>query len=281
MRYEELNWNSKDGVALFARHWQPAGEAVGVVCLVHGIGEHSGRYPHVAAALTDAGYAVLAADTRGHGQSGGPRGHFPTYDAVMDDIALLLGQGAGRYPGKPCFLYGHSLGGNLVLTYLLRRRPELPGAIATSPLILPTFDPPAWKIAAAQVFYRLRPGMIFSNEIDTSGLSHDPAVGEVYLADPLNHNKVSARLGVEMLEAGRQILAQAERFPPMPLLLVHGTGDQITSHRATEQFAARVPGEVTLKLWEGLAHETHNEPEKTETIAYLVSWLEAHTPKPV
>lgn len=278
MRYEELGWVAGDGVALFARHWQPAGEAVGVVCLVHGIGEHSGRYPHVAAVLTDAGYAVLAADTRGHGRSAGPRGHFPSYDAVMDDIALLLEQGASRYPGQPCFLYGHSLGGNLVLTYLLRRRPVLNGAIATSPLILPAFDPPAWKLAAGQVVYRVRPGMVFSNEIDTSGLSHDPAVGAAYLADPLNHNKVSARLGVDMLEAGRQILAQAGQFPPVPLLLVHGTGDQITSHTATEQFAARVPGEVTLKLWDGLAHETHNEPAKDEVIAFLVDWLKEHTP---
>ena len=133
MRHIDTNWTSADGLPLVGRCWEPAGEPRAVVCLVHGLGEHSGRYAHVAAALNDAGYAVLACDKRGHGRSGGKRGHTPSYEALMTDIDLLLAQAEQRFPGKPRFLYGHSLGGNEVLNYALRRKPDLAGVVATSP----------------------------------------------------------------------------------------------------------------------------------------------------
>ena len=122
MQHIEFTQQTPDGVQFYFQGWQPETPPKAVVCLVHGLGEHSGRYAHVAAALNDAGYALLGFDLRGHGKSGGPRGHTPSYDTLMDDIGRLLAEAAQRYPGQPQFLYGHSLGGNLVLNYALRRK---------------------------------------------------------------------------------------------------------------------------------------------------------------
>src|SRR5512142_2733677 len=133
MEIKEWSWKSSDGLDMYARQWAPSGTVKSSVVLVHGLGEHSARYDHVAAALGEGGVALLGFDLRGHGRSGGLRGHTPSYEALMDDITVFLGQAESRYPGLPRFLYGHSLGGNLVLNYTLRRKPTLHGVIATGP----------------------------------------------------------------------------------------------------------------------------------------------------
>src|SRR5512137_2011524 len=149
MQHIEFTQQALDDVQFYFQGWQPETPPKAVVCLVHGLGEHTGRYAHVAAALNDAGYALLGFDLRGHGKSGGPRGHTPTYDALMDDIGRLLAEAGQRYPGQQQFLYGHSLGGNLVLNYALRRKPGLAGVIATSPALRPATPLPGWKQSLA------------------------------------------------------------------------------------------------------------------------------------
>ncbi len=282
MSHIEFTKHSPDHLEFYFQGWEPESQPKAVVCLVHGLGEHSGRYAHVAAALNEAGYALLGFDLRGHGKSGGKRGHTPTYEALMDDIARLLDEAAARYPGLPRFLYGHSLGGNLVLNYALRRlvtpsaaerSRRVSGVIATSPAIrLPKPLPPL-QVALARVMNRLYPALQMPNGLALDGLARDPEVIRAYTADPLVHNKISVRLAIEMLAAGEWALAHAAEFP-LPLLLVHGTADILTSAQASAEFAARVPaGRCTLKLWEGFYHETHNEPEKAEVLAYIVDWL--------
>jgi acylglycerol lipase len=154
----EWNWKTKDQSNMFARGWSPDGQPKGVVCLVHGLGEHVGRYEHVGAALTNAGYALLGYDLRGHGRSDGQRGHIPDFQSLMDDIADFLEQASQRYPGKPIFLYGHSLGGNLVLNYGLRVHPRINGVIASSPWLKLPVEPPASKIALAKLMVNIMPG---------------------------------------------------------------------------------------------------------------------------
>lgn len=278
MRHIDTNWTSADGLPLVGRCWEPAGEPRAVVCLVHGLGEHSGRYAHVAAALNDAGYAVLACDKRGHGRSGGKRGHTPSYEALMADIDLLLAQAEQRFPGKPRFLYGHSLGGNEVLNYALRRKPDLAGVVATSPGLRTAFQPPALQLAAGRLMNRLWPAFTMPNGLEQAAVSRDPTVVAAYQADPLVHDRLSARLGMSLLESGEWAIAHAAEFP-VPLLLMHGTADRLTSVAASQEFAARAP-HCTLKLWEGLYHETHNEPEKAEVIGFVVSWLNATLDRP-
>ncbi len=272
MIHTDTNWASADGLALVGRCWEPEGEPRAVVCLVHGLGEHCGRYDHVAAALNEAGYAVLACDKRGHGRSGGKRGVIPSYEALMADIDLLLAQAEQRFPGKPRFLYGHSLGGNEVLNYALRRKPDLAGVISTSPGLRTAFQPPALQLAAGRLMNRLWPAFTLPNGLELAAISRDPAVVAAYQADPLVHDRLSARLGVSLLETGEWAIANAGQFP-LPLLLMHGTADRLTSHEASQAFASKAPT-CTLKLWDGLYHETHNEPEKQEVIGFVVDWLD-------
>ena len=261
------------GASLFARDWLPDGPPRAVVCLVHGLGEHSGRYQHVAERLAQASFAVSAVDLPGHGRSPGRRGH-ATFDGLLDTVDALLGAAASRWPDAPRFLYGHSLGGDVVLNHVLRRRPPLAGVVATSPLLLPMVPPPAWKLGLARVAARVWPTLTMANGLESGGLSHESAVVSAYVDDPLVHDLVSAALGDGMLAAGRWALEHAAEVP-VPLLLVHGTADRITDHEATRRFAAAAGDAVcTLRLWDGLYHETHNEPEWAEVLAFTISWLE-------
>jgi alpha-beta hydrolase superfamily lysophospholipase len=267
----EFGWKTTDNVQLYAQGWQPDSPQA-VIALVHGLGEHCGRYAHLAAFLNQAGYAVLAFDLRGHGKSEGARGYVASYAAVMDDIAHLLAEASQRYPNRPCFLYGHSLGGNLVLNYALRRRPKLTGVVSTSPALKTAFEPPAWKVTAAKVLCNVLPGLTMPNGLELAALSRDPQVIQAYSNDPLVHDKLSTRLGWDTLQNGLWALEHASEFP-LPLLLVHGEADRITSAQASREFAAKAGKCCTLKIWPGLYHETHNEPEKDQVFAYLLEWL--------
>ena len=272
MQHFEYEWQTEDGLQLYAQGWQPETEPKGVICLVHGLGEHSGRYAHLAAFLNQAGYALLTFDLRGHGKSEGQRGHTPSYEALMKDIARLLEEAAERYPDRPRFLYGHSLGGNLVINHALRRRLPLDGVIATGPALRTAFEPPAWKITLGKIMYNLWPTLSMSNGLDCQGLSRDPEVVRAYNDDPLVHDRLSARLGMDMLEAGLWALEHAAEFP-LPLLLMHGGADRLTSAQASREFAAQAGDVCTLKIWEGFYHEIHNEPEQRQVFEYLLEWL--------
>ena len=139
---EELNWKNQEGISLFACHW-PVDKPKAVISMVHGLGEHIGRYDHVARWFNQNQVAVVGHDHQGFGKSGGRRGHVSRLDSVLDDIDLALAEARNRYPDVPQFLYGHSLGGNLILNYTLRRKPVLTGVIATGPWIRLAFPAPA------------------------------------------------------------------------------------------------------------------------------------------
>jgi alpha-beta hydrolase superfamily lysophospholipase len=269
----EERWTAADGLTLFAQGWLPHGEPRAVACLVHGLGEHSGRFGHVAAHLCRAGYALMALDLRGHGRSGGPRGHSPGYDAILNDIGLLLAEAARRFPGRPLVLYGHSLGGALVLNYALRRKPEIAGVIASSPGLRPAVQPARWKVALGRAMRGAWPSLSLANGLEIEAISRDPEVVAAYRADPLVHDRVSVRLGTDILETGEWALAHAAEFP-RPLLLTHGDADRITSTAASRAFAAEAGARCALRIWECCYHEVHNEPEKEAFLAHLTAWLD-------
>lgn len=278
MSHIEFTGKTPDGQELYYQGWAPAGVPKACVCLVHGLGEHVGRYEHVAAALNEAGYAVLGFDQRGHGKTPGPRGVTPPFDRLMDDIGLLLDEAARRFPGRPRFLYGHSMGGTWVLNYAIRRKPAVSGVIATSPGLRTAFKPPAAKLLAGKVLYRLAPNFVLPNGLELEGISRDEVIVTAYKGDPLVHDKMSARLGLDVLQNGEWAIEHAAEFPPIPLLLVHGACDRLTSAPATEEFAGKVRAagktDCTLKLWPECYHETHNEPEKAQVIEYMIHWLD-------
>ncbi len=275
MTFQINGLTSTDGTALHATWWAPDdGAAKAVVAHVHGLGEHSGRHFHVARRLVDAGYAVDMVDLRGHGRSSGVRGNTPLSGA-MDDIDALLADARDRAPGLPVFLYGHSLGGMLVLNYALRRSPELAGIVATSSGLRSPVLEQRVKMTAAKALGRVLPWVAIPTGLDDSGLSRDPAVIEAYRADPYVHDKASLALGKDGAEGADYALAHAAELH-YPLLMIHGSADPVAYARGTEEFAGQVTGDVTVRIYDGLMHELHNEPEQDEVLADVVAWLDAH-----
>jgi acylglycerol lipase len=272
MEHFEFHLTTKDGLRLYAQGWEPIGEPQAVVCLIHGLGEHSGRYEHFARFLTNSGYSLFSCDLRGHGKSEGRRGYSPGLDAFSSDISLLLEQAKERHPGTPLVLYGHSMGGMLVLSYTFRHNVGCAAVIASGPLLRPGFEPPAWKVSMGKILRNLLPTMLMANEIDRNALSRDPEIVHAYNNDPLVHDRLSARLGIDMLEEGLWLLANVKETH-QPLLLMHGSDDRICSPQATMEFAQKAGNLCTLKIWEGFYHEIHNEPEKDLVFQYLLSWL--------
>ena len=274
MTASELSISSVDGKQLFTREWKPNRETRAVITLIHGLGEHSGRYDHVAAALNAAGYAVMAPDLRGHGHTEGIRGHIPSYEIAMEDIRCATEEAGRHYPALPQFLYGHSLGGNLVLYYLLTRKPALRGAIVTSPGLAPGTPVTGLKLAAARLMYRVIPAFTMANGLDMTGLSRDPTVSQRAKADPDYHSQVSARLGLDAINQGAWI--QNQKGPvPIPLLLMQGSADRVVNLAATRRFAGNITGDVTYKEWDGWFHELHNEPGQAEVFQTIITWLDA------
>jgi len=276
MRHSEFEIKAEDGIILFAREFLPETECVGVVCLVHGLGEHAGRYSNVADLFTQEGFAMFAVDLRGHGKSQGRRGHSPSYDTLLDDIARLLEESERTFPGKPVFLYGHSLGGNLVLNYVLRRRPSLAGVVVTSPWLRLTLEPPAYLIGIARGLAKIWPEFIQSNGLNAKYLSSDPDIVLGYEQDSLVHARISVRMFVEVTRAGRWAVDHSSQFS-LPLLLMHGSGDRITSAFASQEFALGAGKNCTFKLWEGFFHELHNELKKEQVLKEMLSWLKDKT----
>jgi acylglycerol lipase len=273
MKTFESSWTDQQGLKFYSKGWEPDVAPKAVVALVHGHGEHIGRYAHVAETFTKAGYAVMGFDLRGHGQSGGPRGHTPSIAAFMQDIDLFLEHVRARYPRLPVFLYGHSIGGALVLNYGLRRKPDVKGVIATSPALHTEPEKHPEKVVLAKVLGGLLPTVAISTGLQTSMLSHDPQVEQAYVHDPLVHDRVSLAFGKIMLEANQWALQHASEFT-LPLLLVHGTEDQLAFPSSSQEFAAALGNRATLVLWKGLYHETHNELNKAEVLRTNIQWMD-------
>jgi len=263
------------GVKLFRRSWLPEGEACAAVALVHGYAEHSGRYDWAATRLAEAGYAVHGYDLRGHGQSDGPRVLVRSFNQHLGDLDRLLSLVRTEQGSAP-FLFGHSMGGTIVALSLVNRQPEVRGAILSGPGLV---GPRGGLRLMARLFAligRVRPTMGV-RRLAASGVSHDPQVVAAYEADPLNyHGKIPAGTLRAMLRATGRIQARMQTID-VPLLLLHGSADELTSPEGSRQLYARASSkDKTLKLYDGLAHEVLNEPEKEQVLADLLAWLGAH-----
>lgn len=269
---------TRDGLSLPGQCWEPA-VVRAVLALVHGLGEHSGRYGTFAGRVGERGFAVCAFDQRGFGRAPGGRGLLNSYGGLLDDIGLLLDQKERLFPGKECFLYGHSMGGSLVLNYALRRRPHLCGVVATGPWLRLIHEPGWLTTGLAVVLGAVQPGFTRRNGLDPALLCRDTGVVRAYVTDTLVHDRISARLFTACRGAGRWALAHAASFP-VPLLLMHGGKDGITSPAASREFAGRVQGDCTFRLWEEYYHELHNEPDNSEFYDFLIRWLEEHLRSP-
>ncbi len=267
----ELSWKNRDGLNLYAEEW-PVQNPQAVIAFVHGQGEHIGRYRHVADWYNKRGVAFLGFDQQGYGRSEGKRGHAASLDVLLDDIGQLLEEVNRRYSGVPLFLYGHSMGGQLVLNYTLRRTPRLSGLIATGPWIRLAFQAPAVKILAAKLLNKMIPSLTMPTNLATKFLSRDESVVHAYENDPLVHGMLSVAAAMSLLEGAGWLDRFSGPVAP-PILLMHGGGDMITSPAATKAFSGRIQGNTMHREWPGLYHEIHNEPEREEVFEFTVQWM--------
>lgn len=273
MRQKEFFRNSLDGLNLFFQSWLPENDPKAIIYLIHGLGEHSGRYQHLSGILTENQFAVYSMDNRGHGKSSGVRGHVDHFEDFLNDIGTLIQSARQDFPNKPAFLYGHSLGGILVLSHALNRKPDIHGVIATSPGLRTALEKQKVKIMMSKLMASIYPKMSIPTGLNPNHISHDPKVVEKYKNDPLVHDRGTPGLAVNLLNAIRLAYQDANNFP-VPLLIMHGTEDKIAYASGSQEFASKVEGDCTLRLWEGMAHEIHNEPDKDKVFEYLLNWLE-------
>ena len=264
---ERMELTTQDGTGLFVRPWTPAEKPTAVIIQCHGQGEHTERYQHVADYFNPKGYALLGYDHRGHGRSKGVRGHIPSYEALMEELDIIMAKAKELYGDIPVILYGHSWGGNIVANYLIRRQPEVRGAIITGPwLKLPeTQKPSAFLATLAKVMNVVYPAFSNENQIDVSHLSTDSKVGEVYSKDPLVHGKITAGAFVKSSQAAEYALKNANKVN-VPVLLMHGADDAITDPAGTREFADAIGDGADLKIYPGMRHEIHNEVEKEKVL---------------
>jgi alpha-beta hydrolase superfamily lysophospholipase len=273
----EILFTISDGTEIRGSSWKPNGKCKAAVILIHGLGEHFGRYHDWVLRLNGSGYAVLGADLPGHGISGGKRGHIASYELTEEIIDYLMRDAGTEFPGIPLVLYGHSLGGGIVLSYLLKRNAELCCAVVTSPWLKLSFEPKKLKLWLAMVAKRVSPNLVQPSELIVNYISRDPEKISLYNSDPLVHDRISVSLFNEAVTAARYVLKNASLLRT-PLLLMHGGADMITSPDGSRLFSLNAP-DTDLKVWDGGYHELHNDIINDEVFGYLTAWLDQKTEK--
>lgn len=260
---------------LYTQAWLPATPPRAVVALVHGFGEHSGRYTYLAEALTGAGYALSGFDHRGHGHSPGLRGHIDHFGDFLQDVTAALAVAQALAPAAPLFLMGHSLGGLIALNYAVRHPQGLHGVIASAPLLAqPNVAP--WLNYAARLLSQIRPAFSFDTGLKPQTISRDPAEVKRYGDDPYVHGRVSARCGTELTAAQQWTQAHAAELA-IPLLLYHGDADPLVPVAGSRTFFSNVQvADKQFIEWPGGYHESHNDLHRTEVFATIVAWLDRH-----
>jgi len=272
--YREGAWqHAASGDRLAYRLWRPDAPQT-LLVLIHGYGEHGGRYHALAEALGQQGICVAAPDLPGHGRSSGGRGDIVSVSRCIDRIAEMTQElflpAAGR---TEYALFGHSFGGLAALSWALRAPRGMTKVVAQSPLIEVGFPIPAWKRAAGHVLARLYPSCSLETDLDPAWISHDPAVVAAYRTDPLVHHRMSARSYRSIVETRDELARGAASFR-VPLLLLYGTADRIISAPAAQHWFDRLAGEKQCAVFPGAYHELHHEPVHGEAVRQITEWLQ-------
>lgn len=261
---------AEDGRPLFCRRWDPATPAIATVVIVHGIGEHSGRYVHVGRHFAEAGFRTIAFDLRGHGRSPGRHVFVERYAELASDVVAVV----KHFSGAPAFLFGHSLGGQIVLWTVQHFQLEVAGLIVSAPWLSLVHAPPRWQVFVARKLNGLIPGLRFPTGIRPETLSRDQAHLDSLEDLDLLHKFTTIRFYFEAANAAVEIL----RTPLIeyPVLFAFGDADEVTSCRAVEEYLTqlRAPSK-TLKIYPGALHELHNDTERRQVLADYVEWMKS------
>ncbi len=278
MTHVEDYFVTHDGLQLYAQHWLPSDEARANMIIVHGIGEHSGRYTNVVEWFVPQGYAVHGFDHRGHGKSPGQRGHINSWTDFREDIHACIQTVERAYPGVPTVLLGHSMGGLAVLDYGLHHGEGLKALVASAPPLTQGNDISPVLLLLTRILSPLLPKLTLKTGLSAASLSRDPKVVAAYQEDPLVHGLATPRLGAEMQKTMKTTLGAAPQWPAdLPLLIVHGGADLICPPEGSSQFlAAAGAKDKARREYEGYYHEVFNEIGKEQVLADVQTWLEAH-----
>ena len=269
----EATWvELPNGQRRFMHQWSPTTEPKGHVTIIHGLGEHGGRYIRLAPHLARQGFQVSALDLPGHGRSPGKRGAIRSYESLLDDVQFAIQWAKQASSGLPVCLFGHSMGGNLVANYALRRN-DLPDAvIASSPMFVSPKEPKGLLNIAARLAAKVVPNYTLAAGTETKQLMDDPVEQELLDNDPLFHRRLTLRLGASLIDSGRWAIKNADRLS-VPMLLTHGLSDRITLPEGSRSFAARAGELCRLQLLEEHLHESFRDKRRQQVIQLYVDFL--------
>lgn len=276
--HQVFNLVSSDGSALKGRFWKPKNHPIATICLIHGIGEHSGRYDFWARRFCKQGIMVYALDYRGHGMSAGKQGHINQLSDFLDDIGALVRRCKRNHRDIPSYIYGHSMGGNLVLSYLIKRRQDFYGAIITSPWLGLIKPPSPLKLKAAKLINHIYPAFSTSTGIKSNRLSSLEKNQQLADKDPFMHGRITIRTFFELSKSAKSIMANSARIS-IPMIICHGESDNVTRCDLSEKLAASNPKLCSFISYPNALHELHNEPVSDQLFNDILSWILLHNAK--
>jgi len=271
MQVEKCSWKMPKSIELYGKLCIPDGRMTALVIIVHGIGEHSGCYYNWAEKFVTQSVGLLLFDLRGHGNSPGIRGH-ASLRLINDDLREIIKNMNKRFPDLPIVLFGHSLGGHLVLHYAIGNNDKVQGIIASSPWLKLVHAPSPLLVRLAGWISRVAPWITVSTGIKASQLSQDGVTTKSTKTDPVLHKKISIGLFSDLWTNGGYILHNKDRLN-IPLLVMHGSADPLTSYQASKSFSKNAGGYATFKIWHGMRHDLLNDAGNEVVFQYAMKWL--------
>ncbi len=276
MKHRDGIFRGAGGLELNYQVWRPDREIRAVLAIVHGHGEHGGRYENVVSALVPLGYVVYGFDHRGHGRSRGQRGHINSWEEYREDVGHFLQLIGDDEPDRAIFLMGHSMGALVVLDYLMHYSDGMRGAIISGAPIEPVGVAKPYLVYISRALSMLFPRFPFRLSLDISALSRDTTVVKAYAADPLVHGRFTARWGTESLAAVKRVKAGAAALN-IPILMIHGRADRLNAPEGIEPFFEKIPiADKSLRIYPDMYHELHNDIGHERVTADLAEWLASH-----
>ncbi len=271
------HFQTRDGLTLYTEYRLPDDDPKAVVLLVHGYGEHSGRYQHVIARLVSGGYAVYALDHRGHGKSEGVRAYCDSMDQFVDDLKAYFDRVKAAQPVKPVFVVGHSMGALISLAFTLRYQDQLAGLVISGAPVIADANVSPFMVGLGKVLTRVVPKMHLLPTSPPGILSRDPQIDVLWDSDPLTNKKpMRVRLGTEINRMAGEVREQLPDLK-LPLLILHGAEDKLVNPAGSQLAYDRASSaDKTLKLYPGMRHEIMNEIGKEGVLDEIVAWLDQH-----
>jgi alpha-beta hydrolase superfamily lysophospholipase len=278
--YHEMDFFiSGDGLKIMTELWLPA-ERKAIVVVVHGYGEHSGRYRHVIRALTDAGYGVFTLDHRGHGKSEGLRAHFDSFDQPIDDLKDYIEIVGARQEDEPIYMLGHSMGALITLAYALRYPATLAGIIVSAAPVNADANVSKALVATGNILTNVIPKVPLLKLVPLETLSRDPDVVRAFREDPLTYKgNMRVRLGTELNKTAKWVRERISELK-LPILVLYGEADELVNPSGSRLVYDKVgSSDKKIKSYHNLRHEIMNEPERDKVLADIIAWLDKHAQK--